>query len=78
VTAAEFAADVDEDGGRWRVATWQVPPWHTAAIAVRAAPGETVAVRFAEVRGPLRAGALRSRAHEPAFALATSAGGSVK
>jgi 4'-phosphopantetheinyl transferase len=45
--SVEFAPDVRADGGRWRVTTLRVRPWHTVAIAVPAAPGETVPVRFA-------------------------------
>jgi 4'-phosphopantetheinyl transferase len=48
--SVEFAPGVDEDGHGWHVATWQLPPWHTLAIAVRAAPGEAVRVWFAEDR----------------------------
>jgi 4'-phosphopantetheinyl transferase len=46
--SVEFARDVNEDGHGWRVATWHLPPSHTVAIAVRAAPGEAVRVWFAE------------------------------
>jgi 4'-phosphopantetheinyl transferase len=48
--SVEFARDVDEDGHGWRVATWRLPPSHTVAMAVRAAPGEAVRVWFAEDR----------------------------
>ena len=46
--AVEFDTEAAEDASRWRLASLRLAPWHRAAVAVRGARGEELAIRFDE------------------------------